>query len=253
MFAEERYDNIISSLNKNGTVKVKDLSSELGVTEDCIRKDLTYLEKEGLLKRTHGGAVLPRNNIHQFTVISRKNVNIKAKRIIATKAMELIKSGYTIFLDVSTTNIQLANLLFDCNKEVIVVTNMLEIVSILAKSKNITVISVGGMLNNPGDAFVGSLSNEIIEKFKFDLCFLGIVGLDVYKDSTYSYHVEDGVTKAVAAKASKKVYIEAEESKFLRDGNYKFIKLSDITGVIVDKLPPEKIMKQLRKLEVEIL
>ncbi|NTW71363.1 MAG: DeoR/GlpR transcriptional regulator [Eubacteriaceae bacterium] len=253
MFAEERHENIITMIKTNGTVKVKDLSSEFRVTEDCIRKDLTYLEKEGYLRRIYGGAVLPRQNLHSFEVEKRKNLNTDAKKVIAAKAMDLIHNGDTIYLDVSTTNIHLSNLLLNSSKEVIVVTNMIEIVSILSKNRNIRVISVGGMLNRPGDAFVGSMSNEIIGKFKFDLSFMGVVGVDVNQNNVSTYDVDDGITKFAAAAASKKVYLEAEEIKFHMDGNYKYMKLSNVTGIIVDKKLPEKILRELQKYNITVI
>ena len=97
-------------LNENEKVKVKELSKRFEVTEDCIRKDLASMEAKNLLKRTYGGAVLP-DTLHpgHTNIVSiRKDKNIKEKRMIAKKAVELIHDGDMIFLDTSTTNIELA-------------------------------------------------------------------------------------------------------------------------------------------------
>ena len=75
MLAKERHDQIIAKLNLEGNVRVKELSQSFGVTEDCIRKDLTILEKEGKLKRIHGGATKIRENLHYYHVDERKNID----------------------------------------------------------------------------------------------------------------------------------------------------------------------------------
>ena len=74
MLAKERHDQIIAKLNLEGNVRVKDLSRDFDVTEDCIRKDLTILEREGKLKRIHGGATKIRENLHYFHVDDRRNI-----------------------------------------------------------------------------------------------------------------------------------------------------------------------------------
>ena len=105
MFAEERQNDIVSLVNKKGSVRVKELSEKYDVTEDSIRKDLTQLEKKGLLKKTYGGAMKIRINVHDLDVAQRKDKNIEMKQMIAQKALELIKDGDMVFLDISTANL----------------------------------------------------------------------------------------------------------------------------------------------------
>ena len=110
MFVEERHQKILHLLQENEKVKVKELSKRFEVTEDCIRKDLASMEAKDLLKRTYGGAVLPdtMHPGHTNFVSTRKDKNIKEKQQIAKKAVKLIRPGDMIFLDISTTNIELA-------------------------------------------------------------------------------------------------------------------------------------------------
>ena len=98
MLAGERHDQIVSQVNDKGSVLVKDLSSEFGVTEDSIRKDLTMLEKKGLLKKAYGGAVKIRNNPHERYVAQRKGKNLECKMTIAKKAMELMHPLLFLFI-----------------------------------------------------------------------------------------------------------------------------------------------------------
>ena len=118
MFTEERQSAIEKCLRENGKVKVKELSEMFQVTEDCIRKDLKTLENAGKLKRTYGGAILSQDYPLKRDVVDRRQFNLDKKRTIAAKAFKLIKNNETIFLDISTTNIELAKLLAASNMRV---------------------------------------------------------------------------------------------------------------------------------------
>ena len=132
MFTEERQSAIEKCLRENGKVKVKELSEMFQVTEDCIRKDLKILENAGKLKRTYGGAILSQDYPLKRDVVDRRQFNLDKKRTIAAKAFKLMKNNETIFLDISTTNIELAKLLATSNMRVVVVSNMIDILQILA-------------------------------------------------------------------------------------------------------------------------
>ena len=108
MLQQERHEQILARLNTDGKVKVKELAVDFEVTEDCIRKDLTALEKEGLLKRIHGGAMQVRKNLHAYHVDERMSVRLIQKKIIAKKAVELIEENTVIFLGISTVNLSLS-------------------------------------------------------------------------------------------------------------------------------------------------
>ena len=123
MFTEERQSAIEKCLRENGKVKVKELSEKFQVTEDCIRKDLKILENAGKLKRTYGGAILSQDYPLERDVVDRRQYNLDKKKAIAAKAFKLIKNNQTIFLDISTTNIELAKLLAASSMRVVVVSN----------------------------------------------------------------------------------------------------------------------------------
>ena len=124
MFAEERHEQIVALVNRNGSVRVKELSELFQITEDSIRKDLTILERKGLLKTTYGGAMRKRVNLHDLNVSQRKDRNTQAKQMIASKAMKLIKDDDMVFLAISTANLELARLIVKSTLNIIVVTNM---------------------------------------------------------------------------------------------------------------------------------
>ena len=100
MFLEERQDIILQMLARDGKVRVRDLSEEFKVTEDCIRKDLGALEKKGKLKRTYGGAVRIRENSHMLEVSKHRTTDVEAKQHIARAAVKLVHDRDMVFLDI---------------------------------------------------------------------------------------------------------------------------------------------------------
>lgn len=105
MFLEERQEAILDLLARDGKVRVKDLSERFKVTEDCIRKDLGALEKQGKLKRTYGGAVVRRENLHMLEVSKHRNTDVEAKRRIAQAAVKLIHERDMVFLDIDRKSV----------------------------------------------------------------------------------------------------------------------------------------------------
>ena len=179
MFTEERQNAIEKCLREKGKVRVKELSEMFQVTEDCIRKDLKILENAGRLKRTYGGAILSQEYPLERNVVDRRMYNLDKKKVIAAKASKLIKNNETIFLDVSTTNIELARLIASSGMHVVVVSNMIDILQILAANPSITAIGTGGTMYHSVNGFMGAAAIEVIKQYSFDRAFLGSCGVDM--------------------------------------------------------------------------
>ncbi|WP_314793287.1 DeoR/GlpR family DNA-binding transcription regulator [Eggerthia catenaformis] len=235
MLQQERHNQILAKLNLERQVTVKELSRIFQVTEDCIRKDLRALEKENKLKRTHGGAVLTRVNLHTLHVNDRRNIRIEEKKTIALKAVELIKPGTVIFLDISTVALEIAKLIYQRNMNITVVTNMIDIMEIFTRECSVQLIFLGGKLNHSGDGFVGSLTIDQIQKYRFDMAFLGAVGIDVEDKTVSTYDADDGMTKKAVIAASRRSYLTAEIIKYTLDGNFIYASLEDFSSYIGEK------------------
>ena len=241
MLAKERHDQIIAKLNLEGNVRVKELSQDFDVTEDCIRKDLTILEKERKLKRIHGGATKLRENLLYYQVDDRKNIDTPEKKIIALKAIELIEPGSMIFLDISTISLDIAKLIYQKNMNITVVTNMIEIMMIFTQECDTKLI------------FICSSAIDCIKKYRFDLSFLGVVGIDVFEGLVTTYDVNDGLTKKQIIHSSKKSYMLVQSSKFDLDGNYVYADVADFTGIICEKELSNNISMKLKEYSLEIV
>lgn len=253
MFLEERQDMILDMLARDGKVLVKELSEKFGVTEDCIRKDLGALEKRGKLKRTYGGAVMRRENSHMMEVSKHRHIDVEAKRAIAKTALRLIGKRDMVFLDISTSNLALAELLSQGDYEVTVVTNMVDILVILSRNPKIRVIFAGGKLNKSRDGFWGGMTLDFISHLKPDIAFVGAVGVDIKENSVSTYDIEDGINKAQIIRVSKRAYVVAEARKLSTDGNYNYATLDSLSGLLTDTKPADDVCAAAEKLGVDII
>ena len=236
MLQQERHEQILARLNTEGKVRVKELANDFEVTEDCIRKDLTSLEKEGLLKRIHGGAMQIRKNLHAFHVDERMSVRLSQKKMIAQKAVELVEENTVVFLGISTVNLELAKCIYQKNIPLTIVTNMIDIMQLFTQGEHkVNLVFIGGHFNRGRDGFIGSLAIKQIQSYRFDLSFIGTVGINIHEGQVTTYDDEDGITKKEVIDASKKSYLVAENEKFNLDGNYVFGHLSDFSGYIGDQ------------------
>ena len=253
MFTEERQEAILATLHRNGKVKVRDLSEKFQVTEDCIRKDLKALENAGNLKRTYGGAILSQDYPLKRDVIDRRGVNVEKKKIIAEKAESLIRNDETIFLDISTTNIMVAKRLVANRKRVVVVSNMIDILQVLANSYLITAIGTGGTMYRTVNGFMGAATIEVIKNYSFDRAFIGSCGLDMTDSSITTLGVEDGLTKKDALASSRHKYIVMEKDKFYFNDSYRFAHFDDINGIITDEMPDSATISTLEAAGVNLI
>lgn len=253
MFAQERLEHIMNILRQEGKILVKDMSQRFSLTEDCIRKDLKTLEKQGLIERIYGGAVLKKKSAYNIVIEKRKNLNPEIKKRIAKKAYQLLNENETIFLDISTINMALAQLIVEQNLKITVITNMVDIIQILAHSQNVEIICPGGVFYRPVDGFVGTMTIEQISSYNFHKAFLGSCGVDVHTKGITTFNVEDGNTKKAIIKNSKKVYLVMENEKFFYDGVYKFGEIQALDGIITEESPPQEISAKLQKYKIDVL
>ena len=173
MLPEERQNMIVQLVNEHGAVSVKELSARFAVTDDSIRKDLALLQKNGRLKKTYGGALRITPDEDHF-VSQRKPKYRAEKQRIAKKALKLLHDGETIFLDISTTNIELAKLLKTSGLALTVVTNMVDVMTTMAGDAYHRLIFIGGTFSEGCDGFVGALTNRELARYHFDKAFLGV-------------------------------------------------------------------------------
>lgn len=252
MFIEERQESIEKVLKEKGKVRVRELSERFQVTEDCIRKDLKTLENAGKLKRTYGGAILSQEYPLERDVINRRDFHLEKKRQIAEKALKLIRPREAIFLDISTTNMELARLLAKSDMQLTVVSNMIDILQILSQNPRISVVGTGGIMYPTVNGFLGTATVQVLRQYSFDRVFVGNCGFDMTDRTLTTLGVEDGLTKQAAIASGRHSYTLMECEKFYFNESYKFIRIEELDGIITDEYPEESLQELLESLGVTL-
>lgn len=228
MLTLERHKQILKLLESKKSMTVMELAGEVYASPATIRRDLISLEKEGVIKRSYGGAVLNESYTDQIPLILRSAKNIKEKKRICQKAAALIKAGDTVFIDNSSTTYFLVPHLKNI-EGITVVTNNPAICIALAENK-VRCFCTGGEMLSSSIALVGSEAENFISKIKADLCFISSCG---YSDNAcYDISKRERDLKIVMLQNSKKRYYLADSSK--KGLEYPFIiaDFNDIDMVI---------------------
>ena len=212
MFTEERHNIILQELNAKGIVSVTDLTKILDASESTIRRDLNHLDKEGLLKKIHGGAALigESTSSHDYTVNLRQSLNLEEKKVIAKYAASLIKEGDVVYIDAGTTTELIIN--FINNDNITVVTNGIVHAKKLLE-KNINTYILGGKIKSITEAIVGINAAADLNKYNFTKGFFGTNGITNENGFT-TPDIEEGMVKQAAIKKCSSSYILADASKF---------------------------------------
>ena len=253
MFLEERQAKILEMLERDGKVLVKELAEIFGVTEDSIRKDLSSLGLDGKLKRTYGGAVTIEEKLQMTEAQRRRISDVEAKRKIAAAAVKLITPQDLIFLDISTISIAVAQILEKTETNYKILTNMVDVLVMLARNPKINLFFAGGQINQSRDGFSDVLNLEFISNFRPDVSFIGASGVDIKKNSLTTRNTADGVHKARMIELSKNSYIIAESRKIGVEGTYCFSKLDKVTGVITEAKLSDNLLTAAEKFGVKII
>lgn len=234
--AIERQKEIYSLIKQSITVRVTNLSKRFKVTPETIRRDLDQMEKEGLIKKMHGGAhLIQEEDKGDHLLINSENSNVELKKAIANQAIKLVKTGDIIALDSSQTCYQLAKLLVDY--DITVITNSIAVtLEFLNRQKEVKakVITVGGYLNKDLSSFVGTNTERSIATYNVDKFFFSCNGFHL----DYGVYENDEMEAQVKYKfttISEESILLAEHMKFGRKSLMSFIEMNKVSKVIVDQ------------------
>lgn len=231
MLAIERRNNIIEYLQLYKTATVSDLARRLGVTEETIRRDLTRMEKEGMLLRTHGGAFLPEGTANTLSSDARAQRNRAGKEAIARMACGLVSDGETLFLDSSTTAFYLAQEL--ASRPLTIITNSLPTANLLSPHKNIHLIVLGGDFTASVCAFTGLQTMQSMNDYYVDKAFFSCRSIDLQSGLT-DVHEDTCNLRRSALSRCKFACCIADESKFFRTSYIRLCGFDSIDALITD-------------------
>jgi DeoR family fructose operon transcriptional repressor len=193
LFQDERRSEIVKRVLERGRVDVGELAEEFGVTGETIRRDLTELQRERLVRRVHGGAVPWRGSVIVPRLEVREGHNVAEKRRIAKAALAEVPQTGSIIIDSGSTALQLADVL-DREREIVVVTNQMSIVRSLATTERPDIIVLGGALRRRTMAFVDETGVEALRDMSVDVAFIGCDGMSPAHGFTTPSREEVGPT-----------------------------------------------------------
>lgn len=239
MYRSERENEIIKLLTGERYLTVKQLSELLYTSESSIRRDLTCLEKQGILTRSYGGAQLIKNNSQIIPFSTRAHQNIAAKKIMARKADHLVQDGNIVFLDQSSSAFFVAYELIK-KKNITVVTNNIEIISLLSET-DMEVISCGGKLSKSNrNCLLGNDAHQIFSDIHADILFFSSKSLTSSGIIYDCDREEVCIRNTMLANTEKKVFL-CSSDKFDRYSGYRQCALEDVDLLITELDTLEKI------------
>lgn len=229
----ERRQSLLDLLKNQPGIRVPEIAKSLGVSEGTVRNDLNALEEEGHLMRVHGGAVLTSSQeFSQPTFSIRHQENADKKSCIGKHAAGMVNDGDSILLDASSTAFYLALNLKERNG-LRVVTNGIEVASLLAQNPSNSVILIGGVVNQAGSSLTGLLSEQIIAELHVMRAFVSCSGFSVERGMT-EVHLEEAQLKRKAMESSEQVIALVDSSKMGQEDLTPFARPVQITHLFTD-------------------
>lgn len=238
MFNIERKSEILKILEHNGRIGVNELSTLFNSSRETIRRDLREMEEKGLLKRTHGGAIIDSTSASitaEFPVGVREIQRFKEKDAICRSAASFIKNGDSIFVDNSSTCLYLVQYI-PADFQIILITNSIKLLmeSMESDHANLMIVCLGGFFNASNLSTYGNISQRNAADFYPNKSFMSCAGIQLPDQLTDSSILEVD-TKRLMIEQSQEVFILADHTKFDRSGPFFLSNYSSIDYLITDQ------------------
>jgi DeoR/GlpR family transcriptional regulator of sugar metabolism len=255
MNAVERQNKIIEIVLETGRVEITDISETFGVSEMTARRDLNELDRQGLLRRVHGGGIANLGRSYEPPFQTRVAKNDSAKKNIGHKAAELIFDGDSIALDVGTTTLEIVPGLLG-KRNLTIVTSCLQIADKVVEQLSLEIdarlILTGGIIRPRELSMIGPIPEEVYQELHVDKAFIGIGGIDL-DDGLTEYNIEDTQIKKTLIQSAREKIVVADGSKF---GVTTFASVSPLAAVdkiVTDHTAPLELIEQIRDQGVEVI
>ncbi|MFD9943857.1 DeoR/GlpR family DNA-binding transcription regulator [Nonomuraea sp. NPDC059023] len=232
MYAEERQQEILRRAREAGRVDVVALAESFDVTTETVRRDLTVLERAGVLRRVHGGAIPVERLGFEPALAARDEVMTAEKERIAKAALAELPDDGSVIIDAGTTTGRLAQVL-PADRELTVVVNSPPLATVLATRANLTVIMLGGRVRGRTLATVDDWALRPLADLHVDVAFMATNGCSVAKGLTTPDPAEAAIKRAMIAAAERSVLL-ADHTKFTNTYLSRFATLNEIDVVITD-------------------
>jgi len=248
-YADQRKNHILDRLLSNGRVDATEVAESLGVTGETIRKDLIALERQGILRRVHGGAVPVQSLAFEPGVETRTEYSTEKTRIAQAALAHLPNEG-SVLIDAGSTTAKLVEM-FPGDRELTVYTNTIPLAISLLTRPRLTVFTLGGRLRNKTFAEVGDWTVRALAEINVDVAFLGTNGISMARGLTTPDPAEAAVKRLMLGCAAKRVLL-ADHSKFGVVKGTKHGDLDDIDVLISDAGLTDDQYTQLRTNGIDV-
>ncbi len=237
LLAEARRFAIAELLRAAGAVSVTEVENRFGVSPMTARRDLMALEKQGVARRTHGGAVLPSMSAKEDSFAKRVNLAAEAKGRLADVAVAMISPEETIVLDSSSTTYFLAQRIVDRGLAVTIITNSLPIMDLIAgvESPPINLVAVGGTLRRLTGSFVGPYAVETVRGHFADRMFMSVKGLTPNGIMTDADELEAELKRTMLAQSTESVLL-VDGTKLSARGQNAIASVNELNCVLAEGL-----------------
>jgi DeoR family glycerol-3-phosphate regulon repressor len=237
-----RQEELTALVQREGFVGVDHAASHFDVTPQTIRRDLTILCDAGLLRRYHGGVSLP-SSVENLAYNARKGLLQAEKQRIAALLAKHVPDGASLFINLGTTNEDVAHALM-AHKGLRIITNNLNVAIMLSNNPSSEVIVAGGVVRGRDHGVTGEATIELIRQFKVDFGIVGISGIDL--DGTLlDFDFQEVRVAQAIIEHSRQVYLAADHSKIGRNALVRLGSLSRIHAWFTDRAPPASLMRVL--------
>jgi DeoR/GlpR family transcriptional regulator of sugar metabolism len=251
MLSEERHQKVLGLLETRGSVSVAELVAQFDVSEMTIRRDLDVLERKGLLRRVHGGAVSDRGRSYEPPFLFRSTTETEAKARIGRLAAGLVRNGESITLDVGTTSLEVARNLAE-KQNLTIITPCFQIAALLCENPDIRLILTGGILRHSELSMVGHMAERVFEEFYVDKLFLGAAGID-FEVGLTEYNLEDTLVKQAMLRSAKQTILVVDASKFNRVAFTSIAPLNVVDTVVTDESVDPAVVDSLKNLNIDVM
>ena len=235
MILSGRQQELLNMIKEARTIRVQELIDTMSASAATVRRDIAFLESEGLIFRTRGEVHLAAaDHAAVPPYYARSTVHSQAKNQIAKYALEMVEDHMNIAIDSGSTTAAFAQKLVE--RRLTVATNSLDVSYILAKSPS-QVISCGGLLQSENMCFVGPEAQSFFSKIEVDIAFLGASGLRASAGLTTSSPLQYDIKRAILRAANRR-YVLMDSSKLLSSHLYVFAEFSEIDAIITNAAAP---------------
>ena len=253
LYPEERQQAIATLVTERGRIAVTDVAERFGVTTETVRRDLAVLERAGMLRRVHGGAV-PTGalTLVEHGLGERHGTRAEEKRKIAAAALDLLPAvDGSILLDGGSSTAALADIL-PAERRLLVATNSVPIAARLSAAPGLTLHVLGGRVRGVTQTAVGEFTVRALDDLRVDVAFLGANGFS--PDRGFSTPDEaEAATKRAMTRAAERTVVLADSSKLGHEHLIRFATVSEVDVLVTDSGADPEALDKLRSAGMEVV